>query len=114
MIDILIDISKIGIKSIFTVEKYSTEILGEDLKRIMFIRNYIEESLQFVKETYKEVDAEVYFRELKRYALEFFVQRCEDAMLDVERSSDNFKNSKEENKKKFNYIYDNLKYPDRF
>ena len=63
MIDILINISKIGIRSIFTAKKYDTEILDEDLRRILFIRNYLEESLQFVKETYKDVDAKVYSNE---------------------------------------------------
>ncbi len=41
MIDTLINISKIGIRSIFTVKKYGTEILEEDLELILFIRNYL-------------------------------------------------------------------------
>jgi len=65
MIDILINISKIGLKSIFTAKKYDTEILDEYLRRILFIRNYLEESLLFIKETYKEVDLKVYFNELR-------------------------------------------------
>jgi len=114
MIDILINISKIGIKSIFTAKKYDTEILDEDLRRILFIRNYLEESLLFVKKTYKEVDTEVYFSELKKYALELFVKQCKEAIPDEERNSEdfNFENHKEENVEFFNYIYDNLEYPE--
>jgi len=114
MIDIIIDISKIGIRSIFTAKKYDTQILDEDLRRILFIRNYIEESLLFVKETYEEVDAKVYFNELKKYALELFVKQCEVAISDEERNSEDFsfENHKEEDAKFFNYIYDNLKYPE--
>lgn len=80
----------------------------------MFIRNYIEESLLFVKETYEEVDAKVYFNELKKYALELFVKQCEVAISDEERNSEDFsfENHKEEDAKFFNYIYDNLKYPE--
>jgi hypothetical protein len=112
MIDILINISKIGISSIFTKKKYDAEILDEDLRRILFIRNYLEESLLFVKKTYKEVDAKVYFIELKKYALELFMKQCEEAIPDEEKNSEyfNFENHKEENEEFFNYIYDNLKY----
>ncbi len=114
MIDVLINISKIGIRSIFTAKKYDTEILDEDLRRIMFIRNYLEESLQFVKETYKEVDIEVYFSELRKYALELFMKQCEEAIPDEEKNSEDFnlENHKKEDEEFFNYIYDNLKYPE--
>ncbi len=114
MIDILINISKIGIRSIFTAKKYDTEILDEDLRRILFIRNYLEESLLFVKKTYKEVDAKVYFSELKKYALELFVKQCIEAIPDEERNSEDFdfENHKKEDVEFFNYIYDNLKYPE--
>ena len=115
MIDILINISKIGLRSVFTAKKYDTEILEEDLRRILFIRNYLEESLQFVKETYKDVDAKVYISELKNYALELFMKQCEEVMPDEEKNSVNFNFEKhrEEDKEFFNYIYDNLKYPER-
>ena len=114
MIDNLIDISKIGLKSIFTAKKYDAEILDEDLRRILFIRNYIEESLQFVKGSYKEVDTEVYFSELKKYALELFMKQCEDAIPEGEKNKEyfNLKNHKEGDEVFFNYIYDNLKYPE--
>ena len=114
MIDILINISKIGIRSIFTAKKYDTEILEEDLRRILFIRNYLEESLQFVKETYKDVDAKVYISELKKYALELFMKQCEEAMPDEEKNSldYNFEKHREEHKEFFNYVYDNMKYPE--
>lgn len=115
MIDILINISKIGLRSVFTAKKYDTEILEEDLRRILFIRNYLEESLQFVKETYKDVDAKVYISELKNYALELFMKQCEEVMPDEEKNSVNFNFEKhrEEDKEFFNYVYDNLKYPER-
>jgi len=114
MIDVLINISKIGIRSIFTAKKYDTEILDEDLRRIMFIRNYLEESLLFIKETYKEVDAEVYFSELRKYALELFMKQCEESISDEEKNSEDFnlENHKKEDEEFFNYIYDNLKYPE--
>ena len=114
MIDVIINISKIGIRSIFTAEKYDPEILDEDLRRILFIRNYLEESLQFVKETYIEVDTEVYICELRKYALELFMKQCEEAIPDEEKNSKDFNldNHKKEDEEFFNYIYDNLKYPE--
>ena len=114
MIDSLIKISKIGLRSIFTVKKYDTEILDEDLNRIIFIRNYLEESLLFVKETYKGVNAEEYFNELKKYALELFLIQCEEAIPDEEKNSEDFnlETHQKEDADYFNYIYDNLKYPE--
>ena len=114
MIKILIEISKIGIKSIFTAKKYDTEILDEDLNRILFIRNYLEESLIFVTENYKEIDAKVYFCELKNYALELFMGQCEEARLNEKINSKEFnlKEYQKEDKEFFNYVYDNMKYPD--
>jgi len=79
----------------------------------LFIRNYLEESLRFVKGNYKEVDAEEYFNRLKKYALELFIEQCVGEIPDKERNSNGFnlENHKEEDKEYFNYIYDNLKYP---
>lgn len=114
MIDILINISKIGLKSIFSAKKYDTEILDEDLRRILFIRNYLEESLFFIKETYKEVDAKVYFNELKGYAVELFVKQCEESISDEEKNSEDFnlENHKKEDEEFFDYVYENMKYPE--
>lgn len=70
MIDILLDVSKVGIKSIFTAEKYVDGVLDEDLTRILFIRNYLEESVQFVEEHHKEIDTDLYLSTLKQYALD--------------------------------------------
>ena len=114
MTDILISISKIGLRSIFTAKKYDTEILDEDLRRILFIRNYLEESLLFVEETYKEVDSKVYFSELKEYAVELFMKQCEEATPDEEKDSEDFnlENQKKEDEEFFNYVYNNLKYPE--
>ncbi|AFU68742.1 hypothetical protein P700755_001930 [Psychroflexus torquis ATCC 700755] len=113
MIDILINISKIGLKSIFTAKKYDTEILDEDLKRILFIRNYVEESLLFIQETYKEVDAKVYFNELKGYAVELFVKQCEESISDEEKNGEDFnlENHKKADEEFFDYVYENMKYP---
>lgn len=114
MIANIINISKIGIKSIFTVKKYDTEILDEDLGRIIFIRNYIEENLLVVKENYEEIDSEEYFSELKKYAMELFLEQCEEALPDDEQNKQDFnlKNHKKEDEEYFNYIYDNLNYPE--
>ena len=80
----------------------------------MFIRNYLEESLQFVKETYKDIDVKVYNSKLKKYALELFLKQCEYAMPDKEKNSEDYNIGKQnlENKEFFNYVYDNLKYPE--
>lgn len=112
--DTLIEISKIGIRSIFTVKKYDSEILDEDLSRILFIKNYIEDSLQFVEENYSKIDAKVYFNELKKYALELFMEQCEETRLDEKISSKEFnlEEYQKEDKEFFNYVYDNRKYPD--
>ena len=114
MIDILLNISKVGIHSVFTAKKYDSEILDEDLRRILFIKNYIEESLQFVKENHKEIDSKKYFKELKEYALELFMKYCEDSIPDEERNSNEFdlEEHRAEDEEFFNYIYDNLKYPE--
>ncbi|MBW6483017.1 MAG: hypothetical protein K0B10_08135 [Vicingaceae bacterium] len=118
MIDNILTISKIGIRSIFTAKKYDTEILYEDLSRILFIRNYIEECLLFVKERYKErykeISAEEYQNELKKYALELFLTFCEEAIPDEEKNSKDFnlEIQRKGDKDYFNYIYDNLKYPE--
>jgi len=114
MNDNLIDIAKVGIRSIFTAKKYDTEILDEDLSRILFIRNYIEESLLFVKENHTELDEKVYFNELKKYALELFMEQCEEARLDERINSKEFnlEEYQKENEEFFNYVYDNMKYPD--
>jgi len=40
MIDIITNISKIGIRSIFTVKKYDSEILDGDLSRVLFRRKF--------------------------------------------------------------------------
>ena len=114
MIENITNISKIGIRSIFTVKRYDTEILDEDLNRILFIRNYLEESLVFVKETYKGVNTEEYFSELKKYALKLFMKQCEEAISDDEKNEEDFnlENHQKEDEEYFNYIYDNLKYPE--
>ncbi|HIP48857.1 MAG TPA: hypothetical protein EYG92_07840 [Lutibacter sp.] len=114
MIDILIEISKVGIRSIFTAKKYDAEILDEDLRRIMFIRNYIEESLKFVKDKHKDIETGIYVSELKKYALGLFMEQCEEAISDEERNNENFniENHKKEDEDFFNYVYENLEYPD--
>lgn len=114
MIDNVLTISKIGIRSVFTVKKYDSEILDEDLSRILFIRNYIDECSQCVKETNKGINVEEYFTELKKYALELFLIQCEDAIPDEEKNSEDFnlENHQKEDADYFNYIYDNLKYPE--
>ena len=114
MINSLIKISKIGLRSIFTVKKYDTKILEEDLNRILFIRNFLEESLLFVKETYEDVNTEEYFNELKKYALELFLIQCEEAIPDEEKNSENFdlETHQKEDADYFNYIYANLEYPE--
>ena len=70
MIDNLLSILKIGIRSVFTVKKYDSEILDEDLNRILFIRNYIEECSLYVKETNENINEGECSTILKSYALE--------------------------------------------
>ncbi len=107
MIDILTNITKVSIKSIFTVNKYNSEILQEDLYRILFIRNLIEESFEFVKEYNQEINADQYHNELKDYALELFLKQCEEAIPEEEKSEQGFnlENHNEESKEYFNFIY---------
>ena len=114
MIDNVLTISKIGIRSVFTVEKYDSEILDEDLSRILFIRNYIEECSLYLKETSKNINVGEYSTILKSYALELFLKQCEEAIPDEVKNSEDF--NREEHQKEdedyFNYIYDNQKYPE--
>ena len=114
MINNIFTISKIGIRSVFTAKKYSSEILQEDLNRILFIRNYIEECSLFIKETSKGINTEEYVAELKNYALELFLIQCEEAIPDEEKKSEDFNLEvhQKEDAEYFNYIYDNLKYPE--
>ncbi len=114
MNDNILTISKIGIRSVFTVKKYDSEILDEDLSRILFIRNYIEECLLYVKETSKGINTGEYLTELKKYALELFLIQCEEAIPDEEKNSEDFNLEvhQKEDAEYFNYIYDNLKYPE--
>lgn len=114
MIDNILTISKIGIRSVFTVKKYDSEILDDDLSRILFIRNYIEECSLYVKETSKSINVGEYLTELKKYALELFLIQCEEAIPDEEKNSEDFNLEvhQKEDKDYFNYIYVNLKYPE--
>jgi hypothetical protein len=109
MIDVILNVSKVSIKSIFTADKYNAEILDDDLHRILFIRHVVEESSDHVKYNHKDLDAELYARKLKEYALELFLQQCEEAR--AEEGNDN-ENHVLEDREYFNYIYDNLAYPD--
>ena len=112
MIYNILEISKIGLRSVFTAKKYSKTILEEDLNRILFIRNYIEESLLFVKENYEDVNAEEFYNELKKYARELFLIQCKEAIRDEVKNSENFdlETYQKESADYFNYIYDNLEY----
>ena len=114
MIDTVLTISKIGIRSVFTVKKYDTEILDEDLSRILFIRNYIEECSLYVQETFRGINAGEYFTELKKYALELFLIQCEKSIPDEEKNSKDFNLSahQKEDADFFNYVYENLRYPE--
>jgi hypothetical protein len=113
MYDNILTISKVGIKSIFTAKKYDSEILGEDLHRILFIRNYIEECSLYVKETCKDIDVVEYFAELKKYALEMFLIQCEEATPNEEKNRKDFnlEAHQQDDTDYFNYIFDHLKYP---
>lgn len=114
MFDILISLSKVSVKSIFTAKKYDSEILDEDLQRILFIRNLLEESLEFIMKNYKEIDTDRYLEELKNYAIELFIKQCAEAISEEEKVSEDFnpEEDREEDRKFFNYVYSNLKYPD--
>jgi hypothetical protein len=114
MTDNIIEISKAGLRSIFTANKYDVEILDEDLSRILFIRNFIEESLLSVKRVCKGINGEEYFNELKKYALELFLTYCEESIPEEEKNSKDFNLEihRKEDKYYFNYIYDNLEYPE--
>ncbi len=108
MIDVILNVSKVSIKSIFTAKKYDAEILEEDLHRIQFIRYLIEESSEHVKNNHKDIDAELYARSLKEYALELFLKQCEEARTD----DDDYEDLDLDDQEYFNYIYQNLEYPD--
>jgi hypothetical protein len=114
MIYNILTTSKVGIRSIFSVKKYNKEILDEDLSRILFIRNYIEEYSLYVEETCKDFNAEEYSTELKKYALQLFLIECEEAIPEEEKNSVDFnvEDRQKEDAGYFNYIYDNLKYPE--
>lgn len=114
MNDNILTISKIGIKSVFTAKKYDSEILDEDLYRILFIRNYIEECSLYVKERCEDIDVDEYFAELKKYALEMFLIQCEEAIPNEEKNREDFnlEAHQQDDADFFNYIYDNLKYPE--
>jgi hypothetical protein len=72
MIDNVLTISKIGIRSVFTVKKYDSKILDENLSRILFIRKNIEECSLYVKETSKGINAGEYSTKLKHMLLNCF------------------------------------------
>ncbi|WP_289053547.1 hypothetical protein [Carboxylicivirga marina] len=114
MSDKLLTISKIALKSIFTAKRYDTEILEEDLSRIMFIRNYIDECTEYVKENGIDINTEEYISELKNYALELFLIQCEEAIPPKEKNSKGFNlnDQQVEDAEYFNYIYNNLEYPE--
>ena len=86
--------------------------MHEDLNRILFIRNYIEECSQFIKETRKDINAGEYIAELKNYALKLFLIQCKEAIPNEEKKSKDFNLEvhQKESAEYFNYIYDNLKY----
>ncbi len=109
MIDVVLNMSKVSIRSVFTAKKYDAEILDEDLRRILFIRNLIEESSEYVKNHHKEIDAELYARRLKEYALELFLEQCKEARSDDDDDCEDLDFDEQEY---FNYIYQNLEYPD--
>ena len=113
MRDILIGLSKSSIESIFTVKKYSKEILEEDLERILFIRNLIEYEAEFIKVHCKEINIAQYVNELKKFALELFINQCVEAIPIEDKNKDDFdlKEHKDEGCDYFNYIYLNLEYP---
>jgi hypothetical protein len=114
MIDNVLTISKIGIKSVFTAKKYDSEILEEDLCRILFIRNYIEECSLYVKETSENINVGEYSTILKSYALELFLKQCEEEISDEDKNDEDFdlEEYQKEDEDYFNYIYDNQKYPE--
>ncbi len=113
MVDILMGLSKSSIRSVFTAEKYHHEILDADLHCILFIRNLIEENLEFVKANFKDIDTRMYFSALKEYALNLFIDLCLETSSIKDKNEDDFniEEHKEENREYFNYIYSNLKYP---
>jgi hypothetical protein len=115
MIDILINISKVSIKSIFAEQKQNPEFLDEDLQTISFIRNLLDKKYEFVKNNHPEINAEKYLDELKKYARQLFSIQCQELLSEEEKNSDGFnlENYKAENDKYFNYIYSNQQYPDR-
>ncbi|MCD4817280.1 MAG: hypothetical protein K8S23_01145 [Candidatus Cloacimonetes bacterium] len=113
MNDIIIGLAKSCIKSVFTAEKYDNEILDEDSRRIMFIRNLIEESLDFIKNHYKDLDFLLFSNELKQYALELFIKQCIENISTEEKLENDFniQEEKDEITEYFDYIYLHLKYP---
>ena len=113
MTDILIGLTKSSIFSLFSVKKLDREILDEDLKRIMLIRNLIEEGSDFIKNNCDGINVNSYNSELNQYACDLFIEFCLDEIPEENRRSDDFDITKEigEIKEYFDYIYANLKYP---
>jgi len=112
MEDKLIGMAKSGIRSIFTVKKYNEETLDEDLHRIIFIRNLVETSVDYLKENFENIDVLAYNNNLKQYARELFQNSCIENIPEETRFEKNFniEDEKKESDTYFNYIYENLEY----
>jgi hypothetical protein len=114
MINILINLSKVVIRSIFNTKKYEPEILDDDLSKILLVRTLLEDNVDFVRKNHTDINTEIYYSELKKYALELFIKLCDEEILDEEKNSKDFNlnNHRKEDIEYFNYIYENLEYPE--
>jgi len=114
MEELLTGLAKAAIKSVFTVQKYNSDILYEDLDRIVFIRNLIEESAEYIKANCKGLKVANYNKAMKEYALELYILQCMEAIPDEDKKDEDFdiEEEKEDIINYFEYIYKNLKFPE--
>jgi hypothetical protein len=111
MTDTITNISKVALNSVFTIKKYdtsSTPILEEDIERIIFIRNFIEESVEYIRNNHKDIDTEEFARELKEFAIDLFIKMCNECRGDYEMNPEE---QDFDDREYFNYVYHHLEYP---
>lgn len=109
----IIDLAKKCLQSVFTVEKYNKEILDEDIYKVTFIRNMIEDCCDYIgKET--DIDASSIGNNLQEYAQNLFVEFCIKNIPEDELSDINFniQDREVEMSDYFNYMYKHLEYPE--
>ena len=108
----IIDLAKSCLQSAFTVKKYNTEILDEDLYKVLFIRNMIEDCSNYIGKN-SDIDVALISNDLQEYSRKLFVEFCIKNIPKEELSDENFniQSRKDEMSDYFNYMYKHLEYP---